>query len=112
MKTLKILFITISIMTTGLIVISCGSKSGHSHEMQGKEYTSVYVCPMHCDGSGSSIAGTCPVCGMDYVALTDHSSDGHKHEDHNHHGQNGDVHDHDGEDHDGHENGDHDGHNH
>ena len=34
---------------------------------QGKEYTSEYVCPMHCEGSGSDTAGTCPVCEMDYV---------------------------------------------
>ncbi len=26
---------------------------------QGKEYTSAYVCPMHCEGSGSDEAGTC-----------------------------------------------------
>ena len=33
----------------------------------GMEYTSAYVCPMHCKGSGSDVAGKCPVCGMDYV---------------------------------------------
>lgn len=31
------------------------------------EYTSDYICPMHCEGSGSDSSGTCPVCGMDYV---------------------------------------------
>ena len=40
----------------------------------GKEYTSAYVCPMHCDGSGSETSGACPVCGMDYV-----KNDQHKH---------------------------------
>lgn len=46
---------------------------------QGAEYTSPYVCPMHCKGSGSEEAGKCPACGMDYVALADHSTDGHSH---------------------------------
>ena len=36
-------------------------------EQLGPEYTSTYVCPMHCEGSGSETAGTCPVCNMDYV---------------------------------------------
>ena len=60
-----------------------------SPEEQGPEYTSAYICPMHCEGSGSDQAGTCPVCGMDYVvnenfkkdaetpAAQDH--DGHSH---------------------------------
>lgn len=46
---------------------------------EGKEFTSAYVCPMHCEGSGSDAAGECPVCGMAYVAHTDHMGDGHKH---------------------------------
>lgn len=33
----------------------------------GKEYTSAYICPMHCEGSGSEEEGNCPVCKMDYV---------------------------------------------
>lgn len=48
-------------------------------EPQGKEYTSEYVCPMHCKGSGSDQAGQCPVCGMDYEKNSDHKSDDHKH---------------------------------
>jgi hypothetical protein len=46
---------------------------------EGKEFTSAYVCPMHCDGSGSDQAGECPVCGMDYVAQTEHTENGHQH---------------------------------
>lgn len=53
--------------------------AGHDHAMegdstaadaaeQGPEYTSAYVCPMHCEGSGSAEPGKCPVCGMEYVA--------------------------------------------
>lgn len=32
----------------------------------GPEFTSAYICPMHCEGSGSDKPGKCPVCGMDY----------------------------------------------
>ena len=37
----------------------------------GKEYTSAFVCKMHCKGSGSGTAGSCPVCGMNYIASAD-----------------------------------------
>ena len=69
--------------------------SGHSHEKtddtsteqqsedkQGKEYTSAYVCPMHCQGSGSDQPGTCPVCGMEYVV--NDKKDNKDHEGHQH----------------------------
>lgn len=36
-------------------------------DRSGKEYNSAYICPMHCEGSGSEEPGVCPVCGMDYV---------------------------------------------
>ncbi|MEP7196160.1 MAG: heavy metal-binding domain-containing protein [Saprospiraceae bacterium] len=32
----------------------------------GLEFSSKYVCPMHCKGSGSDQPGKCPVCEMDY----------------------------------------------
>ncbi|HQW25794.1 MAG: hypothetical protein IPN60_09930 [Saprospiraceae bacterium] len=48
-------------------------------DITGKEYTSAYVCPMHCKESGSDTTGLCPVCGMDYVPHHEHTSDGHKH---------------------------------
>ena len=66
--------------------IACGGDSNktqehstHEHHGEGKEYTSAYVCPMHCEGSGSDAEGKCPVCGMDYVMQDDHVKDGHKH---------------------------------
>lgn len=64
--------ITLCVMS--LTYISCGNKSGNS-EMphQGIEYTSAYICPMHCEGSGSVMPGTCPVCGMDYVKNPNHT---------------------------------------
>mgnify|MGYP003152368982 CR=1 FL=1 len=48
-------------------------------KMEGKEYTSTYVCPMHCEGSGSDEEGKCPVCGMTYVLNEEHMADGHTH---------------------------------
>lgn len=64
-------------------------------ENQGPEYTSKFICPMHCKGSGSETAGVCPTCGMDYVE--NKAKDGHEGHDHDH-------------DHDGHQ--DHEGHSH
>lgn len=56
-----------------------GDHSGHDHmnaeseqDKSGPEYTSKYICPMHCSGSGSAEAGKCPVCNMDYVLNEDH----------------------------------------
>ena len=46
---------------------------------EGKEYTSAYVCPMHCEGSGSDEEGSCPKCGMTYVKNADHTANGHMH---------------------------------
>ncbi len=46
---------------------------------EGKEFTSAYVCPMHCADSGSDQEGECPTCGMAYIAQADHTENGHKH---------------------------------
>lgn len=46
---------------------------------EGKEFTSAYVCPMHCTDSGSDHEGECPTCGMAYIAQADHTENGHKH---------------------------------
>lgn len=46
------------------------SGTNHEHLNQdrtGPEYTSKYICPMHCKGSGADTKGICPVCKMDYV---------------------------------------------
>jgi hypothetical protein len=87
MKYFKMIFLGIA-MTAFLA--ACGGDAGHEHEghdhdamqgdatehadseKQGKEYTSAYICTMHCEGSGSTEPGTCPACGMDYVANEDH----------------------------------------
>ena len=79
------------VFTFGLLIaVSCKGKTEQKEEATteqtetveelGKEYTSAYVCPMHCEGSGSEEEGTCPKCGMAYVANEDHVKDGHTHE--------------------------------
>ncbi len=94
MKYFKLFFLSLAM--TAFIAACGGGGSDHSHdghdhnghdhdgttEMvhgEGPEYTSAYVCPMHCEGSGSDTAGKCPVCEMDYVQLDAHMKDGHKH---------------------------------
>jgi hypothetical protein len=75
---------------------ACGGKhepknqtEGAQQEMpeadkSGPEYTSAYICPMYCPGSGSDQPGKCPKCGMDYVANDKASKDMPGHEGHNH----------------------------
>jgi len=41
-------------------------------DKSGPEYTSRYICPMHCEGSGSDEPGECPVCGMAYEENPDY----------------------------------------
>ena len=84
MKKSKFNFLIIAFFSLGFMLTSCGNKSNTANqkeqtEQQGKEYTSAYVCPMHCKDSGSEQAGNCPVCGMAYVKNEDHEGDGHKH---------------------------------
>ena len=92
MKSLKSISLLSLLFCFSLFMLSCGGNSSEASSDQnqeaaktevqhgeGKEYTSAYVCPMHCEGSGSEEAGKCPVCGMDYVAQADHAGDGHKH---------------------------------
>ena len=105
MKILRLLIIPALALGVMLSLGSCGnsghSHDGHSHEEHshdghshshddhsheaamphgdGPEYTSQYVCPMHCEGSGSSEPGKCPVCNMDYVLGEEHVKDGHSH---------------------------------
>lgn len=94
MKNFKIIFLFIALFAMGTVLTSCGDGAAKSEKantaQQGKEYTSAYICPMHCDGSGSDAAGKCPTCGMDYVANdkkkkeAEHSHDHNDHDGHNH----------------------------
>ena len=78
MKIFKILLLSTAFFVSGIAFSSCGSGNAAA-DKQGKEYTSEYVCPMHCADSGSKEEGKCPVCGMDYVKNEDHKANGHKH---------------------------------
>ena len=93
MKSLKLIM---SVMAFGLLTMSIYSCKGNSKtdnakteqaedvSKQGKEYTSAYVCPMHCKDSGSDKPGDCPVCGMAYKMNKDHVKEGHNHDDQDH----------------------------
>ena len=90
MKSLKFV---LALMIFGLLsvgIYSCGgskktsSKTEQTQDAtkQGKEYTSDYICPMHCEGSGSDKPGDCPVCGMEYKK--NDKNDTEDHSGHNH----------------------------
>ena len=83
MKTAKTILGIIA-LTIMLATVSCKNDKKNdattkTEEVEKKEYASAYVCPMHCDGSGSDTEGECPKCGMDYVKNEDHKKDGHSH---------------------------------
>ncbi len=80
MKVLKILLFISSLIAIGVLISSCGNKNAsgdktETNDKQGKEYTSAYICPMHCEGSGSDKPGKCPKCGMTYEKNPDHKMD-------------------------------------
>ncbi|MGJ8735005.1 heavy metal-binding domain-containing protein [Zobellia laminariae] len=85
MKNLRIILAAMVVIAS-MTITSCkdnkkeaGTETETSAENQGTEYTSAYVCPMHCEGSGSDTEGTCPKCGMTYVMNEDHKANGHTH---------------------------------
>lgn len=89
MKNLKLIF-PLFLLAASTLIFACGGEN-KAEDTQGKEYTSAYVCPMHCTGSGSDKPGTCPVCKMDYVVnektgKTDADAhEGHDHDSHEGH---------------------------
>jgi len=97
MKSLK-LVLPIFLLAFAAFIVSCGSGSSEGVSKDGPEYTSAYVCPMHCPKSGSEKMGTCPVCEMDYVVNENYKK------------KEGEAHD--GHDHSGHDHGSHEGHSH
>lgn len=90
MKTLRnTLFILLAILSFSLFACN-NSHNSNNHleettDTSGKEYTSKYVCPMHCEGSGSNEMGTCPVCEMDYVLNENYQETDMEHMDHDGH---------------------------
>jgi uncharacterized paraquat-inducible protein A len=83
MKNFKSILLALVVLAS-VLMVSCKDNKAEikteTTEKQGKEYTSAYVCPMHCDGSGSDTEGTCDTCGMALVKNEDHKANGHKHE--------------------------------
>ena len=65
--------LTIMLMLAASFFISC--KNNTAKNKKGKEYTSLYICPMYCTGSGSDSEGECPVCKMDYVLNEDRKNE-------------------------------------
>ncbi len=98
MNNLK-LVLPILFLALASLMMSCGSgttdKTQETQEVSkdGPEYTSAFICPMYCAGSGGDKMGICHDCGMDYIAnkkakkATD-SHDGHDHSGHDHSGHN------------------------
>lgn len=84
MKNFRILFLCFSLLAIGTALTSCGHSHDKTTEMEGKEYTSAYICPMYCTGSGSEEAGKCPVCNMDYVKNENQDADAGDHDGHDH----------------------------
>lgn len=82
MKLLKTILLAFSLLAIAATATNCGHKAPEATEdatqEQGKEYTSAYICPMYCSGSGSDAPGKCPVCGMDYVENKKQDSPGHE----------------------------------
>ena len=70
-KKLMLLSVLFALVACQGKVDSSKNKTNHPHleeaDHTGPEYTSKYICPMHCPGSGADTMGTCPVCKMDYV---------------------------------------------
>ena len=65
-------------LTLSICVISC-SQEENATKRNTKEYTSMYICPMHCKDSGGDHMGKCPVCKMDYVKNKAHAYACEKH---------------------------------
>lgn len=91
MKNLK-LILPIIFLALASLMISCGGgnteKAQETKEVSkdGPEYTSAFICPMNCPGSGSDKMGVCPDCGMDYIANKNVKQDADNHDGHDHSG--------------------------
>jgi uncharacterized paraquat-inducible protein A len=82
-KTVKTI---LGILVLGIMLTTVSCKDAKKEDdttktepVEKKEYASTYVCPMHCEGSGSDKESECPKCGMNYVKNEDHNANGHKH---------------------------------
>ena len=83
MKTVKTI-LGVLVLALMLTTVSCKDAkkedtTAKTEQAEKKEFASAYVCPMHCEGSGSDAAGECPKCEMTYVKNEDHNANGHEH---------------------------------
>lgn len=82
---MKIVKTILGIMVLSLMLTTSSCKedkkdtTSKTEQAEKKEYASAYVCPMHCEGSGSDKEGECPKCGMAYVKNEEHNANGHEH---------------------------------
>ncbi len=88
MNSLKSILAIFMIFAACCIFVSCEgepkapakAKIERATDKTGKEYTSRWICPMHCKGSGSEERGQkCPACEMDLVDNKNHAHHGHNH---------------------------------
>ena len=83
-----------SIITIGVLALTCSFFSSCNTEPKaeappkieratdktGKEYTSRYICPMRCKGSGTEVKDqNCPSCEMALKENRNHAHYGHNH---------------------------------
>lgn len=77
MKNSRITYLFVALFSIGFIFLSCNQSTSDTPTVEsadlGKEYTSAYICPMHCEGSGSEEPGNCPVCTMEYQKNENHT---------------------------------------
>lgn len=101
MKKISTIFCIALLVGLTVSIVACSGESKPKIEkatdMNGKEYTSRFLCPMSCKTSGANQPGKCPACKMDYV-LNEHFGHNHGAGGHGH----GHGHDHSGHDHSGH----------
>lgn len=97
MKIFSIIYLCLG-LTLSAVLLSCGAE-----EKTGKEYTSAYICPMHCEGSGGDQPDRCPACKMAYeknenfkgeVKGTSNGHEGHDHGNHDGHNHSHEGHNH------------------
>ena len=67
MKTVKTI-LGVLVLIVMLTTVSCKDAKRDETTIK-KEYASAYVCPMHCEGSGSDKEGECPKCGMEFKGV-------------------------------------------
>jgi uncharacterized paraquat-inducible protein A len=83
MNNLKSILVAMALIASASLSSCKDTKAATKTETtqkQGKEYTSAYVCPMHCKDSGSDKEGACSACGMTLIKNEDHTANGHTHE--------------------------------